>query len=124
VIQRDRESYLANNDKQIVTPLLIDDGAYPSDVVNLTEAPDPRLSSHAYTEKQKTEKQAFTAFMKAHDIGPISREASREVLRAMAKRKEMIGPGIDKGGCTLINEEMRAIFVQNPKIRRIVALNE
>lgn len=124
VMQKDRERYLSNEQKQIVTPLLNNDNAYPSDVVDLTEVPEARTSSHSYTDKQKSEKQAFNAYMKAHDIGPISREASKEVLRAMAKRKENIGPGIDRGGCTLINEEMREIFIQNPGIRRVVALDE
>ena len=124
IMQQDRESYLSNEHQQVVTPFLNDDNAYPADVVNLTEVPDPRIPAHALTDKQKTEKHAFTAYMKAHNIGPTSREASREVLRAMTKRKQTIGPGIDRGGCTLINEEMRGIFVQNPGIRRVVALDE
>lgn len=124
VIQQDREAYTSNKQKQIVTPLLNDDNAYPADAVHLTEVPDPRLSSHAYTDKQKSEKKDFAAYMKAHNINPISREASKEVLRAMAERKKKIGPGIDRGGCTLINEEMRRLFIQNPGIRRVVALSE
>lgn len=80
------------------------------------------------TEKQKIEEAAYIAFMRAHGINvkkhEESREASREVLRSLAKRKEMIGPGIDRGGCTLVDEEFRATLEQNPGIRRVVGRNE
>lgn len=80
------------------------------------------------TEKQKIEEAAYIAFMRAHRINikkhEESREASREVLRSLAKRKEVIGAGIDRGGCTLVDEELRGTFVQNPGIRRVVGRNE
>jgi len=45
---------------------------------------------------------------------------AEETLRAMERRKAMIGPGIDRGGCTLANEARRSTFVQNPGVRRVV----
>lgn len=42
----------------------------------------------------------------------------------MMKRKEKIGPGIDLGGCTLVNEAMRGGFVRDPNIGRIVGADE
>ena len=52
------------------------------------------------------------------------KKVAQEVIRAMEKRKRDIGPGIDKGGCTLVTQEMRETFVQNPGIRRLIDVND
>jgi len=89
---------------------------HPPDVLNLTRV----HPGGGKGEKEKADEAAFKAFMHSHEIARTSRQASEEVIRAMEKRKEKIGPGIDRGGCTLITEEMRETFVQNPGIRRVI----
>lgn len=125
-----RKIYLSDQSGLETTPTLeiADNHQYPPDTLNLTELDHRTIPSYAMTSKQKTEEAAYIAFMRAHGINDKrreeSREASREVLRSLAKRKELIGPGIDRGGCTLVNEEMREGFVQNPGVWRIVGADE
>lgn len=131
VIANDRIAYCADSHKHEVTPVINDihngNEHYPGDVLNDT-AP-PRLVSKEersrLTEQQKFEHDAYRAYLKGHNVDTRdARAVSREVLRTMQKRKEMIGPGVDRGGCTLITPEMRETFVQNPGVRRIVPLND
>lgn len=128
VIEIDRAAYCADEQNHEVTPVYNDhyngNEHYPSDVLNLTEILPSTTTSHTMTDKQKSEKAAYLAYLKAHSLGKNTKAASSAVFEAMQKRKETIGPGIDRGGCTLINQEMREIFVQNPGVRRIVPLNE
>ena len=67
------------------------------------------------------EEQAQRAYMKSHrheKAGP--RAIAEETLKAMSAKKAKIGPGLDRGGCILVNEEMRATLIQNPGIQRVV----
>ena len=70
----------------------------------------------------EAEAAAQKAFMKAHrpgeKMGP--KNTAEEMLRAMEAKKAKIGPGIDRGGCTLVNDARRSTFVQNPGVRRVV----
>ncbi|KIW87479.1 uncharacterized protein Z519_11802 [Cladophialophora bantiana CBS 173.52] len=67
------------------------------------------------------EKQAQKSFMKTHRMEKSSpRAVAEETLKAMAARKAKIGPGIDRGGCVLVNEARRATLIQNPGIQRVV----
>lgn len=122
----DRKKYLTDESGLETTPILdlANNQHYPPDTLNLTELDHRVLTPNAMTEKQKIEEAAYIGFMRAHGITvkkhEESREASLEVLRSLAKRKEMIGPGIDRGGCTLVNEALRKTFEQNPGIRRVV----
>ncbi|RMZ87100.1 hypothetical protein DV736_g5671, partial [Chaetothyriales sp. CBS 134916] len=70
----------------------------------------------------KPEAAAQKAFMKVHRPSekPGPKSTAEEILRAMEARKAKIGPGIERGGCTLVNEARRATFVQNPRLRRVV----
>lgn len=126
----DRKKYLTDESGLETTPFLelANNQRYPPDTLNLTELDHRVLSPNAMTEKQKIEEAAYTGFMRAHGIvikkHEESKEASKEVLRSLAKRKEMIGPGIDRGGCTLVNEAFRETFEQNPGIRRVVGRND
>lgn len=128
VIQYDRAAYCADDDNHEVTPIISDhqngNEYYPPDVLNLTEVPPPDITTQAMTDRQRSEKAAYLAYLKAHNMSKDTKAASTAVIEAMRKRKEKIGPGIDRGGCTLINQEMREILVQNPGVRRIVPLNE
>jgi hypothetical protein len=38
----------------------------------------------------------------------------------MEVKKERVGPGMDRGGCTLVNKERRATLLQNEGIARVV----
>lgn len=128
VIQFDRAAYCADEGNHEVTPVFNDhyngNEYYPPDVLNLTEVAPPDTTTQAMTDRQRSEKAAYLAYLKAHNVSKDTKAASTAVIEAMRKRKEKIGPGVDRGGCTLINQEMREILVQNPGIRRIVSLNE
>lgn len=125
-IQQERQKYLstievrADGTEHMVetTPLISAEhnASHPPDVLNLTRVhPDT-----TETVREEAEVEALRYFMLAHKIKRKSREASEEFIRAMQKRREKIGPGIDRGGCTLITEDMRDTFVQNPAIRRVI----
>lgn len=121
----DRLRYLSNGRRQLVSPMLKKDNSDPPDVLNLTEgALSHRQDARSLSERQKTEQAHHKKWLKAHRKDRDARDESKEILRAMTKRKENIGPGIDRGGCTLINEEMRQIFVQNPGVRRIIGMDD
>jgi hypothetical protein len=68
---------------------------------------------------------AHKAFLKTHrekgERGAVSAMAQADQLvKAMEQRKKLTGVGLDRGGCTLVNEERRKTFVMNPKVRRVV----
>lgn len=70
------------------------------------------------------ETMARRSFMKTHRQEKNTPKAvAEETLRAMEARKAALGPGIDKGGCVLVNEARRATLTQNPGIRRVVDAN-
>lgn len=84
--------------------------------------PDTLLLTKAKGESANSDMAAQKSFLKAHhrDQKIGAKMNAEELLRAMEKRKRDIGPGIDRGGCTLVNEARRSTFVQNPGIRRVV----
>lgn len=132
VIQEDREAYCGDGNGHEVTPIVnesqVQTKHYPPDVLHLTQAIPRGLAKGKLTQEQKTELDAFRAFMEAHGHGDTghgrdARVESKEVLRALADRKAKMGPGLDKGGCTLVTQEMRETFVQNPGVRRVVPLD-
>lgn len=123
VMLQDREKYCANKKKQAVTPILNEkqDPNLPTDPLNLTEAVRLGVSSSQLTDQEKNDKTAFTSYMSAHNLQSRDlRVISREVIRAMELRKRDIGPGVDRGGCTLVTQEMRESFVDNPGVRRVI----
>jgi hypothetical protein len=66
--------------------------------------------------------QAQKAFLKTHrrkgERGAIgAKAAAEETLKAMERHKRDVGVGLDRGGCTLVNEARRATFVHAPRIR-------
>lgn len=131
-MQEDRDKYCADKTGHEVTPVINEAQVktlhYPADVLHLTQAIPRGLTKGKLTQEQKTEMEAFRAFMEAHGHGDTTtgrdaRLESKEVLRALADRKAKMGAGLDKGGCTLVTQEMRENFVQNPGVRRIVPLD-
>jgi hypothetical protein len=85
----------------------------PSDTLHLIDAASAHNPAHVQAQK---------SFLKTHHKGEkVGPKTSAEgMLRAMERRKLLIGVGIDRGGCTLVNEERRKTFVQNPGIRGVV----
>lgn len=119
-VQKARERYLSDSNSRTTTPLVTSDGNsdHPFDAMVLVEAhPGGSRSS----DKERADTAAQNAFMKAHgNKTKDTKKAAEEVVRAMAVRKAKIGPGLDRGGCTLMNEARRSTFIQAPGISRIV----
>ena len=109
----DRNAYLADEKGRITTHL-----------TDLTDEPDAVILTDFYTEDieaNKAAELAFNSFLKTQGHPKQDMRAAAEAtLKAMAARKEKVGVGIDRGGCTLVNDERRKTFVQNPKISRVV----
>jgi hypothetical protein len=66
--------------------------------------------------------QAQKAFLKLHrprgEKGQLGEKLrAEETLKAMERRKRDVGVGLDRGGCTLVNEERRATFWMAPNLR-------
>lgn len=60
-------------------------------------------------------------FLKAHGNDRMDiKESAKQTVRAVEAKKQKIGPGLDRGGCTLVNEARRATFVQNEGLAREV----
>lgn len=120
---QDRENYCANDKKQGITPIVNVEHNHrlQYDPLTLTEAVQMGVASSQLTDQQKNDKTAFTSYLSAHHLkSQDARAVSAEVVRAMELRKRAIGPGIDRGGCTLVTQAMRESFVDNPGVRRVI----
>lgn len=111
-ILQDRAHYLSDEHGRITTP----------DVT--VKSPDD-LESDTMTllkaDHDDAREQALKSFMKTHRPEKSSpRAIAEETLRAMSARKAKVGPGIDRGGCILVNEARRATLIQNQGIQRVV----
>lgn len=116
--QDDHKSYLYNTKHELVTPLF-DGTSGETDVIPLIETSSE--SMRLLDVQLNADFVHYSDWLKSHNISSNSPQESREVIRAIEKKKAAIGPGLDRGGCILITEEMRHNFVQNPGIRRIIA---
>jgi len=112
----DRNAYLADENGRNTTHL-----------TNSGDEPDAVILTDFFTNNigaNKAAENAFKSFLTNHGhTKQDMRAAADETFKAMAVRKEKIGVGIDRGGCTLVNEERRKTFVQNPGISRVVDYN-
>jgi hypothetical protein len=112
-VASDRNAYLADEKGRITTHL-----------TDLSDEPDAVILTDFYTkdtEANKAAELAFNSFLKTQGHPKQDMRAAAEAtFKAMAARKEKVGVGIDRGGCTLVNDERRKTFVQNPKISRVV----
>ena len=112
-VASERQSYLADENGRTTTHLVHSD-----------DEPDALILADLHSkdeEHNKAADMAMKSFMKNHGHNKLDvRAAADETLRAMKIRKEKIGVGIDRGGCTLINDDRRKTFVQNPGISGIV----
>ena len=110
-----RDRYLSDSNGRLTTPTYTqqNNADLPADALVLTKA-----------NPEDHEIKAQQSWMKAHGHMKVGAKAlAEETLRGMEARKKAIGPGIERGGCTLVNEERRSTFVQNPGVRRIVDEN-
>ena len=114
-LAQDKARYLSDAQGRATTPSV-------SEKRNPDLPPDTLLLTKAKGENANSDMAAQKSFLKAHhrDQKMGAKMNAEEVLRAMEKRKRDIGPGIDRGGCTLVNEARRSTFVQSPGIRRVV----
>lgn len=48
------------------------------------------------------------------------RLSAGETLLAMEQHKKTVGPGLDRGGCTLVTPERAATLVQDAGVMRLV----
>jgi len=72
-------------------------------------------------QKDEADVVAHRSFLKAHTSGKMNPKTSAvETLRAMEARKVKLGPGIDRGGCTLVNEARRSTLIQNQGLARVI----
>ena len=118
-IAQDKTRYLADPQGKVTTPSV-------SEKRNADLPPDTLVLTKKNTgEDAAVDMAAQKSFLKVHhrDQKIGAKMNAEEVLRAMEKRKRDIGPGIDRGGCTLVNEHRRSTFVQSPGIRRVVDAN-
>lgn len=114
-LAQDKARYLSDPQGRATTPSV-------SEKRNPDLPPDTLLLTKAKGENANSDMAAQKSFLKAHhrDQKIGAKMNAEEVLRAVEKRKRDIGPGIDRGGCTLVNEARRSTFVQSPGIRRVV----
>jgi hypothetical protein len=109
----DRSSYLADSQGRITTHLAHSDDEPDAVILNDLQPDD--------VDKREAAQKAFNAFLGTHGHHKQDlRAAAEETLKAMKARKEKIGVGIDRGGCTLVNDEMRKAFAHNPGISKVV----
>jgi hypothetical protein len=92
---------------------------HPADVLTLTSVTaDDFMHVKGYEEAQGRTRNVDRRG-KIIDV----KKASEDILKAMEVRKEKTGPGIDRGGCTLVNDARRSTLVQNANIARIVEVD-
>jgi hypothetical protein len=112
-VASERTAYLADENGRVTTHL-----------ADTNDEPDAVILTDFYTknaEANKRAESAFNSFLKTQGHPKQDMRAAAEAtFKAMAARKEKIGVGIDRGGCTLVNDERRKTFVQNPGISRVV----
>ena len=119
-IAADRAKYLADGQGRLVTFLATDDTneEYAADALVIVPRSDKEEESDAH---KKEELDARKDFMRAHGNAKLDiKKSAEETLRAMEARKEKIGPGMDRGGCTLVNQERRTTLIQDQGLAGIM----
>jgi hypothetical protein len=111
-LERDRQSYLCDDQGRVVTAPSTKSTIrhYPADTLilsSVTMNPESNIPTRA--------------FSKAHDNEKMDiRQSAVETLVALQKHKEMVGPGLDRGGCTLVNKERSATLLDGEGLMRVV----
>ena len=111
-IATDRAQYLTDEHGRAVT-------APATKATNNSYAPDALILAPVSNDAE--ERVPLKQYMRAHGNEKMDLKTSAaETLRAMEVKKERIGPGMDRGGCTLVNPERRATLLQNEGIAKVV----
>lgn len=111
-IAADRATYLSDKYGRAVT-------APSSNAANNEYAPDALILTPVSNDAEG--RAPIKQYMRAHGNEKMDLKTSAgETLRAMEVKKERVGPGMDRGGCTLVNNERRATLLQNEGIARVV----
>lgn len=111
-LSRDRTVYLSDTHGRIVTAPSTKStiADYPSDTLVLSPVkmdPESNIPNRA--------------FSKAHGNDKMEvRQRAVETLVALQKHKERVGPGLDRGGCTLVNGERRGSLLEGEGMARVV----
>jgi hypothetical protein len=111
-LARDRQVYLSDEQGRSVTA--------PSTKTSILDyQPDTlALSSVTMNPESNIPNRAFS---KAHGNEKMEiRQSAVETLVALQRHKERVGPGLDRGGCTLVNEERRATLMDHEGMMRVV----
>ena len=114
-ITQDKARYLSDERGRSTTPSVSmkSNKDLPADTLTLPKAHDDEADAVAHK-----------SFLKTHRHEKINPKISaEETLRAMVARKQQIGPGLERGGCTLVNEARRATLIQNQGLQRVVDEN-
>ena len=111
-LARDRQIYLSDKQGHAVTAPSTKTtiSAYPSDTLvlsSVTMEPESNIPNRAFSKAHGNEKMEI-------------RQSAIETLVALQRHKELVGPGLDRGGCTLVNAERRATLIDNEGMARVV----
>jgi hypothetical protein len=110
-IAADRATYLSDEHGRAVT-------APATRATNNVYPPDALILAPVSNDAERV---PIKQYMRAHGNEKMDLKTSAsETLRAMEVKKERVGPGMDRGGCTLVNKERRATLLQNEGIARVV----
>ncbi|ERF68702.1 hypothetical protein EPUS_05763 [Endocarpon pusillum Z07020] len=111
-LARNRQIYLSDKHGRAVTApstksTILD---YPSDTLvlsSVTMNPESNIPNRAFSKAHGNEKME-------------PRLSAIETLLALQRHKERVGPGLDRGGCTLVNEERRKTLMDTEGMMRVV----
>lgn len=111
-LARDRQIYLSDaQGRAVTTPVTrtsIQD--YPADTLALSSVtmnPESNIPNRAFSKAHGNEKMEI-------------RQSAIETLLALQRHKAMVGPGLDRGGCTLVTDELRATLMDQEGLARVV----
>lgn len=111
-LARDRQIYLSDDHGRTITA--------PSTQTSILDHPPDTLALSSMTTNPESDI-PNRAFSKAHGNEKMEiRQSAIETLLALQRHKEMVGVGLDRGGCTLVTEEMRATFLDQEGLARVV----
>jgi hypothetical protein len=111
-LARDRQIYLSDEQGRAVTAPSTKTSIadYPPDTLvlsSVTMNPDSNIPNRAFSKAHGNERMEI-------------RQSAIETLLALQRQKEKVGPGLDRGGCTLVNAERRATLMDSEGMARVV----
>ncbi len=111
-LARERQTYLSDEHGRAVTA--------PSTKTTILNYPSDNLVLSSVTMNPESNIPS-RAFSKAHGNERMElRQSATETLLALQRHKERVGPGLDRGGCTLVNEERRKTLMDTEGMMRVV----